>query len=561
MGVKKLITYGRYALALFLVIYLLLVWMYFKDNTLQLTSARLLLWFVIIPITLFGFIMFIRWRQKKSEAEKLAPTQKASKKIKTTPIDSYQMFIDSSICLPEGTSWSEIIDNDDDLTVLSEALSDFDGLPILTKPIEGVITEQAALYAYDDELDNEAYPEDAAESLNELTVRLWALIDNQLTASDDALSVLAQHFERIMQQNNHEPDSALSIHPEWQQHYIASVQEDPSADTNLPVTSLSTLSVYLSIPELADANYLVERLKQQLATYGIPEQLLTIQTIIADEDPNLPNKNARHTDSFHNSHDGADSESYQPLQFIHEQLIALTKAATPEICLFITVDSQINEQWLEANLYADNASNLLPTEAGILLIFYNKAAKDLLDLDHKVRFSMTEIGDALPNDASSMAAEVPKQANSNTRQHYLANLKTIKQLLLDNSFALLDRHDDKTKVEEKKSAQAIDNKTTMTDALSENSITLLSDINPATQPYDLSILMTFIDEFIAQGALVNDHHLGHYMPLNSWLQPFLSLALLVSAAKDQPQEPDIKLLITQHKHCCVLWLAESNQTL
>ena len=554
MGVKKLITYGRYALALFLVIYLLLVWMYFKDNTLQLTSARLLLWFVIIPIILFGFIVFIKWRQKKSEAEELAPAQKISKKIKTPPIDSYQLFIDSSICLPEGIDWPEIIDNDNDLTVLSEALSDFDGLPILTKPIEGVITEQTALYAYDNELDNEAYPEDAAESLNELTLRLWALIDNQLTASDDALSVLAQHFERIMQQNIHEPNSALNIHPEWQQHYIASTTEDSSAEDSLPVISLSTLSIYLSIPELADANYLVERLKQQLATYGIPEQLLTIQTIIAD-------KNPRHTDSFHNSHDGADSETYQPLQFIHGQLIALTKAATPEICLFITVDSQINEQWLEANLYVDNASNLLPTEAGILLIFYNKAAKDLLDLDHKVRFSMTEIGEALPNDASSMAAEVPQQAYSNTRQHYLANLKTIKQLLLDNSFALLDRHDDKTKAEEKKSAQAIDNKTTMTDALSENSITLLSDINPSTQPYDLSLLMTFIDEFIAQGALVNDHHLGHYMPLNSWLQPFLSLALLVSAAKEQPQESDIKLLITQHKHRCMLWLAEPNQTL
>lgn len=554
MGVKKLITYGRYALALFLVIYLLLVWMYFKDNTLQLTSARLLLWFVIIPIILFGFIVFIKWRQKKSEAEELAPAQKISKKIKTPPIDSYQLFIDSSICLPEGIDWPEIIDNDNDLTVLSEALSDFDGLPILTKPIEGVITEQTALYAYDNELDNEAYPEDAAESLNEQTLRLWALIDNQLTASDDALSVLAQHFERIMQQNIHEPNSALNIHPEWQQHYIASTTEDSSAEDSLPVISLSTLSIYLSIPELADANYLVERLKQQLATYGIPEQLLTIQTIIAD-------KNPRHTDSFHNSHDGADNETYQPLQFIHGQLIALTKAATPEICLFITVDSQINEQWLEANLYVDNASNLLPTEAGILLIFYNKAAKDLLDLDHKVRFSMTEIGEALPNDASSMAAEVPQQAYSNTRQHYLANLKTIKQLLLDNSFALLDRHDDKTKAEEKKSAQAIDNKTTMTDALSENSITLLSDINPSTQPYDLSLLMTFIDEFIAQGALVNDHHLGHYMPLNSWLQPFLSLALLVSAAKEQPQESDIKLLITQHKHRCMLWLAESNQTL
>ena len=559
VGGKKLITYVRYALALFLVIYLLLVWMYFKDNTLQLTSSRLLLWFVIIPITLFGFIMFIRWRQKKSEAEKSESPQNASKKTQPQPFDSYQLFIDSSVCLPEGSDWSEIIGNDDDLTVLSEELSDFDGLPILTKPIDSVITEQATLYDDDDERDNTTYSEDLAEKPDELTLRLWALIDNQLTSSDDALSVLAQHFDRIMQQNIHEPDSALSIHPEWQQHYIASAKEDRSEETNLAMISLSTLSVYLSIPDLADATFLVEMVKQQLVSYGIPEQLLTIHTIITNEDPNAANTNFRNTSFHNNRNNGADSETYQPIQFIHEQLITLAKTSTPEICLFITVDSQINEQWLEANLSVDKAANLLPTEAGVLLIFYNKAAKDLFNLEHKVSFSVTEIGDALPNDVNNMAAETPKPPYANTRQHYLSNLQTIRQLLLDNSFVLLNRNDSTTKVKEKSSEQAIDNKTTMTKAASENSITLLSDINPATQPYDLSLIMTFIDKFIEQGALVNDHHLGHYMPLNSWLPPFLSLALLVSAAKDQQQESDIKLLITQHKHCCVLWLAESNQ--
>lgn len=556
MVVKKLMTYGHYALAIFLVIYLLLVWMYFKDNTRQLTSSRLLLWFVIIPIILFIFILFIRWRQKKSEAEKSESPQKVSKKIQSQPFNSYQLFIDSSVCLPEGSNWSEIIGNDDDLTVLSEELSDFDGLPILTKPIDSVITEQATLYAYDDddERDNTTYSEDLSEKPDKLTLRLWALIDNQLTSSDDALSVLAQYFDRIMQQNIHEPDSALSIHPEWQQHYIASAKEDRSEETNLPVTSLSTLSVYLSIPDLADATFLVEMVKQQLVTYGIPEQLLAIHTIIADED-----SNAAHTNSLGNGPDDTDSETYQPIQFIHEHLITLAKTSTPEICLFITVDSQINEQWLEANLYVDKAANLLPTEAGALLIFYNKAAKDLLGLEHKVSFSVTEIGDALPDHVNHTDAETSKPPYTNTRQHYLSNLQTTKQLLLDSSFVLLNRNDGTKKATNKSSAQAIDDKATMTKALNENSITLLSDINPIKQPYDLSLIMTFIDKFIEQGALVNDHHLGHYMPLNSWLKPFLGLALLVSAAKNQQQESDIKLLITQHKHCCVLWLAESNE--
>ena len=552
MVVKKLMTYGRYALAIFLVIYLLLVWMYFKDNTRQLTSSRLLLWFVIIPVIMFGFILFIRWRQKKSEAEKSESPQKVSKKIQSQPFNSYQLFIDSSVCLPEGSNWSEIIGNDDDLTVLSEELSDFDGLPILTKPIDSVITEQATLY--DDERDNTTYSEDLAEKPDELTLRLWALIDNQLTSSDDALSALAQYFDRIMQQNIHEPDSALSIHPEWQQHYIASAKEDRSEETNLPVISLSMLSVYLSIPDLADATFLVEMVKQQLATYGIPEQLLAIHTIIADEDSNAADIN-----SLGNGPDDNDSETYQPIQFIHEHLITLAKTSTPEICLFITVDSQINEQWLEANLYVDKAANLLPTEAGALLIFYNKAAKDLLGLEHKVSFSVTEIGDVLPDDVNHTDAETSKPPYINTRQHYLSNLQTIKQLLLDNSFVLLNRNDGTKKATDKSSVQAIEDKATMTKALNENSITLLSDINPIKQPYNLSLITTFIDKFIEQGALVNDHHLGHYMPLNSWLKPFLGLALLVSAAKNQQQESDIKLLITQHKHCCVLWLAESNE--
>ena len=75
----------------------------------------------------------------------------------------------------------------------------------------------------------------------------------------------------------------------------------------------------------------------------------------------------------------------------------------------------------------------------------------------------------------------------------------------------------------------------------------------------MSVYMNFLDAFIAQGALVNERHLGHYMPLNHWLKPFISLSLFVDLVENDQQESDSVFLITQHKHCTMLWLADASQ--
>ncbi len=150
MHSRKLLSYAIYTSSVVLLVYLLMTWMYFKDNTLQLTTPRLLLWFIILPLSLFGFILITRRHRKNLDNKKTEIPLITDKEIEKEPIESYQLFINASICLPEGSSWSEIVDNKDDLTVLSEDLSDFDGLPILVKPIESVITEQYPLYHYQD---------------------------------------------------------------------------------------------------------------------------------------------------------------------------------------------------------------------------------------------------------------------------------------------------------------------------------------------------------------------------------------------------------------------------
>ena len=139
MGAKKILSYGRSVLVMLLVLYLILVWMYFKDNARQLTSSGLLLWFVSIPLLFLGSIMALLWWQKKLDKqttdspEILDRTTDKTDAIK--PPNTYQLFIYSRVCLPEGDCWSEVVDNEADLTVLSEDLTDIDGMPMLVKPI------------------------------------------------------------------------------------------------------------------------------------------------------------------------------------------------------------------------------------------------------------------------------------------------------------------------------------------------------------------------------------------------------------------------------------------
>jgi hypothetical protein len=198
--VKKLMSYGRYVLVMLLIVYLILAWMYFKDNAGQLTAFGLLLWFVIVPLSLFAFILALRWRQKKTESSTADAVYNNSEKERAKLPNTYRLFMYSSMCLPEGDNWSDVIDNNADLTLLSEDLTDFDGLPILTKPIIQ-LTDVAPLpyqYMHDTGLED--------SDLNGLTLRLCSLIHKQLSLSDEVLSSIAQHFNV-----HNEQDTQLSI--------------------------------------------------------------------------------------------------------------------------------------------------------------------------------------------------------------------------------------------------------------------------------------------------------------------------------------------------------------
>lgn len=548
MSSKKTLTYGRLALVVFLVIYLIVAWMYFKDNTLQLTSSSLLLWFIVIPLVLFGFIILINWWQKKITRNGIEQPPISSKQEKPKQPDSYPLFIYSSICLPEGESWSEIINNDEDLTLLSTELSDFDGLPVLIKPISRVVTE-----SYDDN-----HTEEQADSIDDSTLRLATLISEQLSLSEEALSVLAQHFNTVQQQNIYEPNLAIHSHPEWQQQHIISANDDSEfAPSKIDSAALITLEVYLCLPDVTNSALLVKVLQQQLASYEIPDSVFTITTIISDH---------THSNSHHST---IGSKTYQPSQFIDEHLISLSKASAPTVYLLIAVDSQINEAWIASSLYAETRSNVIPTEAGTFLMFYNETAQSILDtydLKNSVRFSLTKIGDVVQNsgaDATDSGSD--RDVRANNKNYYTTHLNSIKQLLFDNSFVLpssdIESHMTKKKSTsiEKRQLESSDKHSTVINRMSENEFFILSDINPSYQPYDLSVFMTFIDKFIAQESIVNDYNLGHYMPKNSWMKPFLGLALFVDLASNSKQELDIKFFITQHKRCCMLWLADFPQ--
>lgn len=566
MHSKKRLSYALYALTFIFIAYLLLTWMYFKDNAVQLTALRLLLWFIIIPIFLFGFILTLRWFRDKSDSKGNKTELISSEKAELSSLETYRLFVKACISLPEGNSWSEIIDNKNDLTVLSEDLSDFDGLPILIKPIERVITEQNPLYlsqnkndfANDDfeiEADNyeiydETYndddEEDRAQSTDTLTLRLCALIDEQLRLSDELLSLLAQHFS-YLEQDNDEPNSAIHIHPDWQPHYLlganssnhnsnhSSDMDDEESSKDLPAPALPKLSIYLCIPSLADADFLIHFIKQQLADYGIADSSFEVSIILAEDD------------------------SYQPLDFIDEHLMTLAKAAIPVACLLITVDSQINEAWVESSLYETALDNTIPTEAGTLLFFSNKAAQEALNLENNSSILLTKVPNDTLNslDNTTDADSDSLQATSlkrDTRQHYAKNLQKIKHLLLNGTSTIAPVDKSKMQSIESQNLEPIANGSTIKAITSKNNINALTDINPLEQAYNLSAFMTFIDSLIEKDVLVNEHHLGHYMPSNLWLKTFISLSLLVSQDELDKQESDLSFLITKHKNNCMLWL-------
>ncbi|WP_152513961.1 hypothetical protein [Psychrobacter aquaticus] len=564
--------------------YLVLVWMYFKDNARQLTSSGLLLWFVVIPLLLLGSIMVLLWWQKKSDYQAVNTPdtlgEKSGEQATSKQPVTHKLFVCSRVCLPEGDCWSEVIDNNEDLTVLSDDLVGVDGLPMLIKPIAGLADAASLPYSYsymsnadladsdsdDNHLNNAIYHEDFNEgdgrteriaALNSTTLRLCSLIHEQLAMSDEILSTLAEHFLQHHQQDSAKANSAIHIHPEWQQHYLVSANEESDTKPIPSAVSLPKLPIHLCIPASADSAVLIAVLKEQLTAYGIPESLVSVTLIVTNDNEQADN-----------------IETYEPLGFINEQLMLLSQSAVPELRLMLIVDSQISDEWLDSHLYSELSSDIIPTEAGVLLVFFNQAAQDVLDINNHTAVLLTEICTPNTKDTDVKNRHANKSVNKsasnqnaidnslqttdhlNNKRSYLNHLTIIKNLLIDNALSLSPTLTAEPKPT-KKSASA-ELKTNV--FLSEISMTAISDINPVKQPYDVSVYMNFLEAFIAKGALVNEYNLGHYMPLNQWLKPFIGLSLFVNLAGNDRQESELLFLFTQHKQCSMLWLADLSQT-
>ena len=562
-------NYIQYALAVILILYLVLVWMYFKDNTSQLTASRLLLWFIIIPLFLFGMILLYRWRLRMTSQESENTEQKHDEIPKSIPIKSHQLFVQSSFSVPEGASWQDIIEErTEDLTTLSEHLHDMDELPVLIKPVSNLDIEAAysSILTYqelssDDWLDEDANDETSANSEEHdyssssdidregVTVRLWALIYEQLNANAENIHLLATHLSTA--DFGEEANVALHAHPDWQSHYIGHtadsvVEKDPTdMALNSAMNALSTLTLTISISRDADATLLSALIKDYLFNCGIPIAKLSIHLTSMDSDSSLTNN------SQLNHLNDANTENHLPISFMSQQLATLASDVSARVCLFIAADTHIHDSWVESQ----SDSYPPPTEAATLVIFYNAIAQHLLNPD-SVAVSLVEISPDIAKQTRLDDDDTLDYSDMQARQYYAKNLLKIKQLLLENNFTpppypskSLDA--EKGSRDQNSSAKAI----TDTEWLSK-SLIAISDINPLSQSYDIALFMTFIEDFIEKGALVNDHHLGHYMPSNEWLKTFLSVSMLVDSVFNDAQELNYHFLITQHKRCCYLWFAE-----
>lgn len=539
MSIKKVMGYGRYVMIAVLFCYIILVWMYFKDNAVQLTSKGLLLWFVLIPLILVFIIIMTLWRQKKSERKILTPSLSKNKEQPAKQPNIYNVYIKSSLYLPEGDSWADIIANEEDLTILSKDFSDFDGLPILTKPIAYVITDpdshnrliQSTIPNPLEDNFNDEYLEDQVADLDDLTQRLSTMIQQLLLSNEDTLTLLVEHFAMLNYDKTHEPNSAIHIHPEWQQHYIASAADSDPENTASTLTSQTELSFFICLPALANTDIVTTIVKQQLLSYGLLEHHYTIATIHLETD--------------------GDAAEFAPESFINNRLVTLSRSLKAEVCFLIVADSQINQQWLESDQYLDTKHNIVPTEASTLLIFSNEVAQEQLDMTSN-NFLFTDINELLASDDT-----LDKNTAINSSFHYAKSLENIKQILFNNNFDLSALN----KLDAKNSSLLV-KRTTIPeqiiaeDSLLNNQVIALSDINPSTQPYDLSAFIEFVNSFNQKDALVNEHHLGHYMPLNVWLKSFIAVALLVDIATENKHPLEYRLLITQSNHHCTLWLAD-----
>lgn len=505
MNTNHILHYTRHILTLILVVYLILTWMYYKDNVTQLTSINLLISFIVIPLALFTAILTIKWQQKKIDLKQQQPEKKTAPIKETVQPKAYKIRMHSSLCLPEGENFFDIVENKSDLTILSEAHSDYNDLPLLIKPLSSISESLDTMYMQDLEPNNG-------------TQRCCQLIQHLLELNDSELMACAQHFQSTTEQETHYSNAAISMHPEWQQSYISSTPHDGSDDITVQQQTLFTaLPVYVCASAAVNTHDINHFIKAQLADYGFDEHSISII--------NLPSADVQTT----------------PLEVIKQKIMTLSEDTMPGLSLVIAVDSEINTDWIEAHMYhTEDASALLPEEAGSLLILWNEAANAILDINAAAHYSMIEYA---------------HDTTTNHRSNHTRTLARISDFIDATLLSLSAKADNSTSASN--TAQSVKQTEADTDApLASHSMTALSDINPVKQVFDTAVFMTFIDRFLDKGALVNDYQLGHHMHRNDWMRHLIGISLFADVSFDNQLESDIIFLTTQHDAGYTLWLAE-----
>lgn len=505
MNTKHILHYTRHALTIILVAYLILTWMYYKDNVAELTSINLLVSFIIIPLALFAAILTIKWQQKKSQNAESAPEETAAPITQDLQPKTHKIHLHSQLLLPEGEQFVDIVENTDDVTVLSPVHVDYDNLPILIKPI-GDISEPIDDFELQD-IDN-----------HNGTQRLCQLITHLFDLNDSELSDCAAHFTPTNPEDRAQPNAAVSMHPDWQQSYISSTDSASAEDMITPEpASFATLPVYIYVPALANIKDIHQVITARLIDYGFDEAHLSFINLTQETNPS------------------------DPLSGLNPQLMALSDNSTPSMAIVIAVDSEINDDWIDEHLsLADANTALLPEEAASLLVLWNDAADALLDIDAKAQYALLEY-----HHQDSAKGRSADMRLLNLIKDAIAAKLLNQDAKTDNSTAISNS--------EKQGKSADDEGS---DTLSGHSITVLSDINPVKQPFDTAIFMSFVDNILDQGALVNDYQLGHHMHRSDWMRCLIAMSLFADIEVDDQSESDIVCLTMQQDTGYTLWLAE-----
>ena len=508
MDTKHILHYTRHALTVVLVVYLILTWMYYKDNVTELTSINLLVSFILIPLALFAAILTIKWQQKKQKNPEAAPEATAAPIKKDLQPKAYHLHMHSQLLLPEGEKFVDVVENTDDVTVLSPVHVDYNNLPILIKPIGDISAPIDDFELQDIDNDNG-------------TQRLCQLITHLFDLSESELYDCATHFASAHAEGGVQPNAAVSMHPDWQQSYISSTDGSQDEDLAPPPPAFTALPVYLYAPASANTADINRIIKARLIDYGFGEAYFSIINLTPTDNPS------------------------EPLAALNPHLMALSENHMPSMAIVLAVDSEINSDWIDEHLHlADDHTALLPEEAASLLIVWNDAADELLDMATNGQYALLEYH---------------HQEASNTRRANMRLLDLINELITaklrnsdtktDNSAAISSSENPSKSAEDEAG-----------DALSGHSITVLSDINPVKQPFDTAIFMSFVDKILSQGALVNDHQLGHHMHRSDWMRGLIAISLFADIDFDEQPESDIVCLTMQQDTGYTLWLAEPIST-